>query len=100
MLVQCLPRPPAVSKKPLAPTNAPPGSAEASKVLSGGHTPTPPLGVSSLLLARVHRQVHRLRVEQVDPVVGGLQVAGALRVAALEDVEALPKEVAGGVGHL
>src|ERR687898_842605 len=60
----------------------------------------PPLGVAGLLLARVHRQVHRLRVEQVDPVVGSLQGQSAIHIAVLKDVQALPKEVSGGAGHL
>src|SRR5918997_1421074 len=73
---------------------------DAFEVVHGEGGTNAPLGGTYFPLVRVHREVHRLRVEKVNLIVGGLQVAGAFYIAVLEDVEALPEKVAGAARHL
>jgi hypothetical protein len=62
--------------------------------------PHAPLGRTGAPLGRVGYEVHGLGVEQVDLVVSGLEVAGAIYVPVPEDLETLTEYVPRGPGHL
>src|SRR5215210_4597002 len=76
------------------------GVGHALEIMDYQGSPHPPLRIPTAALRRVCYEIERLGVEEIHPVVLRLQVAGALYVAILEDVEALVEYGAGSAGHL
>jgi hypothetical protein len=64
---------------------------DALQVVDHKGNPHTPVGGPAPFLGRVDDEIQRLRVEQVHLVVGGLEISGALYVAGLQDVQALPE---------
>src|SRR5919202_951393 len=68
-------------------------------VLAGERSPDTPLRGAAVILARVDRQVHGLGVEQVDLVIGSLEVPRTIYVAGLEDIQTLTEQAIGTAAH-
>src|SRR5919202_5301798 len=72
---------------------------DAFEVVDGERSPDTPLRGAAVILARVDRQVHGLRVEQVDLVIGSLEVPRTIYVAGLEDIQTLTEQAIGTAAH-